>query len=297
MAKKFLPSHLDNAKKLLSEGLFLYQIAERIGFGSGCISHHLRSNGVAIPISHEAHNKINADPTPFVKAYVGGESELSISLRTGFGRNVIRRLLVESGVDIRSQSEANTIRMRRIGSSGRKSLTEASHIGAKAINSEKRRIMLERTALARCKRCGVGELEITTILRERGLPCEAQVPCGVYNIDIAVGTVAVELAKGAGSGLTKKRFPERCKYLADHGYSIFVIVFKTKESLFGNLDDVVSLLEKTYRLPPVERKHRVIRCSCERFTRTRDDKGQFSCVPSPERFSYSVREINPGDPW
>ena len=59
-------------------------------------------------------NRLQFNPGPIIRSYLDGESELSISKRTGYERCVIRRRLIEAGVIIRNGSEANRIRMSRV---------------------------------------------------------------------------------------------------------------------------------------------------------------------------------------
>jgi len=295
MSRKFLPSHLDHAKRLLAQGMTLKKMEKIVGFGPDCLSRKLREAGVAIPQIHAAWNKLAPDPAPLVAAYTGGESELAISLRTGLGRNVIRRVLVEQGIAIRTGSEANLIRMQRLSPDARKALTKASHAAVAKQPREWWQKLHAKCADRRCKRRGKGEAILEEALRRHGLPVEPQKPCGPYNLDFAVGTIAVEVVTTTPRHSANRHFAERVEYLAQHGYTVMAVQFPAKrEDVLGRqLDDVVRLIEFAYRLPPLARKHRVIRCSLERFAIFRNERGQLASIPAPERFFYTVCDFDP----
>lgn len=244
-------------------------------------------------VGGRSHNRLNFDPKPVVEAYLSGESELSISKRTGLKRIVIRRRLVEAGVAIRSISEANYIRMSKLSFKEKQALTKACNAASKDMPKEKRHQILLRAAQCRIKHIGRGEKELADALIRRGIVCDPQRPCGVYNIDLAVGTVAVELVGLPWERKAKSRFPERFKYISNCGYTLICVQFRRIEQLLRQLDDIVGIIELTYRLPPSGRKHRMIRCGSNRFARSRDKRGNFTFIPTPEAFFYSVNEIYP----
>ncbi len=64
------------------------------------------------------------------------------------------------------------------------------------------------------------------------------------------------------------------------------------DDFVGNLDDLVALIEETYRTPAARRKHWMVRCTSERFARVRNDLGQFTAVPVPIRYFNVRRELN-----
>ena len=238
-------------------------------------------------------NRLQFDPQPLIDAYVGGESELSISLRTGISRIVIRRRFIENGVAIRNGSEANRLRMSRLTFKERCALTAASHVGVKLIGKDQRRQIREKFALSRCQKRGWGEDILLERLLRLNLPAVNQTPCGIYNIDITVGTVAVELFSLPWEKQARIRFPKRFKYLADHGYTLLNVGFRRKPQFLGNIEDVIRIIQETYRLPPKERKHRMIRCGSNRFLRFKNNRGQFSVKSVPESFFYTASEIHP----
>jgi len=242
-----------------------------------------------------AHNRLEFDPKPIVEAYLGGESELAISKRVGLKRVVIRSRLVEAGVAIRGRSEAMFLRMSKTTFKQRQELTAKSHVGRGLMSSDSKRLMLERTAAARCKRRGFNEAPFADALNLRGLPVDEQTPCGPYNIDITVGTVAVELFTLPHERFAKARFPERFKFLADRGYTLLAFCFhhRDPQSFLTQLDEMVRIVDETYRLPSPSRKHRMIRCGVNRFTRFQNDLGQFAVKSASETFFYTATELHP----
>lgn len=205
------------------------------------------------------------------------------------------RRIVDAGGTTRSQSEANLVRMKREGVEGRKRLTKSANEKRRGSRVTPREAL--NKAAARNQQIGYGEVETIAALSAQKMPTDPQRPCGKYNIDVAVGPVAVELMTSANSyTMSKRRFRKRLKYLTDQGYCVVVVVFRFNrlDALIGNLDDVVAFVKRAYRSPSVRRKHWMIRCRSERFSRVRNDLGQLTAVPMPVRFSNTVSELDAG---
>jgi hypothetical protein len=231
------------------------------------------------------------------RSYLEGESLLSLSKRLGISRGALAHHL---DVPLRNGSEANVIRMAREGEDGRRKLVEAAHkarTGSKASLEEK----LNR-ANARGNNRGHGEAELLAALQPVPTDAErmfwptpeSQYPCGVYNIDIAVRTVAVELMKLPVSGrLNSPAFLERAKYLRNEGYCVIIVLFKSVEMLLGSLDHIVAFIERADCEPAVHGKDWMIRCGAE-FSSTRGlQNHERAGKITPVRFFHTVSEWYP----
>ena len=177
----------------------------------------------------------------------------------------------------------------------RKALTAASHIGCRNISRAKRDRMLVSIAACKCKKVGSCEIEMANALLASRLPVETQFPCGKYNIDIAVGTVAVELFTRPHERLARMRFQERFKYLVDSGYSMVYINFywANKQEVLGQINELVRFIETSYRLPSASRKHWMVRCGTKRPSVLRDKFGKRTSIWAPKAFYYTTTEIYP----
>lgn len=284
--------NIDHAIKLLDSGMTLKEASKIVGFHPDNLSKRLMAFGIDTDrrAGRPSHNRLNFDPKPIVKAYESGESELSISKRLGIERVVIHRRLIEAGVHIRSGSEANFLRFQRSTEAERKAITLAARRAAFKAGVYDR--LPSFAAQKKVKRIGAGEKEMLEKLRERGLAPIAQRPEGFYNIDICVGSVAVEVASYPLVGFMLKKMGSRIKYLSGKGYTVIYVCFKRLNQLLAQIDEVVSLIEESYRLPAKARKHLMIRCGSNRFTRVKNDRGQFSCIPTAEEFFNSISEID-----
>src|ERR1700676_1027544 len=192
------------------------------------------------------------DPSEAIIAFQAGESILSISRRLGVGRGVISQRLIEAGVDLRTRSQAAYVRMAQT------EFEDRRRLGAKARDARKERGAglheQLKAALTRSRLVGRGEAELIEVCRSRNIPAEGQWPCGIYNIDVAIGPVAVELISASNYRSRLPGFVERAKYLRDCGYSLIVVVFIRTGDVSPSFDDVVALAQRTYCLPSADRK-------------------------------------------
>lgn len=228
------------------------------------------------------------------RQHEAGMSVLKLARMHGVERVMIIPRIIAAGGEVRGRSAANRVRMNREGVEGRKRLTEAAHEARRGTKVPEDELL--RRASTKNKLRGLGEKVLIEALEFRGLPTEAQRPCGKYNIDVAVGAaVAVELVTQGNFRLRSPRFAERFKYLTNQGYNVIFVTFRHDwlRAMIGNLDDVLALVELVYRYPPARRKHWMIRCSLERFARVRNERGQIAAIPTPIRFFNFVRELHP----
>jgi very-short-patch-repair endonuclease len=81
---------------------------------------------------------------------------------------------------------------------------------------------------------------------------------GPYNIDIAIGTVAVEILDSAGRGSRQAYQVQRSKYLGDRGWHVYVIR-PTKRGITPRvLDDLRSFVDQACRNPAMPCQYRVV---------------------------------------
>lgn len=293
MPRKIDDSRIDHAAKLFADGLTLKEISGEVGINPDLIGKRLRERGIDTTTNHRsrpASNRLDVDVPAIVAAYVSGESELSIAKRTGLTRIVIRRRLVEAGVDTRDGSEANKLRMARLSTEERKALASKAHdaVRGKARSEEE----LARRADARTRLIGFGEPELIYAIHAAGMSAEGQMPCGRYNIDVTTGNVAVEVCAAETRRLSDPKFRKRIEYIRDAGYTVVLIFFRELPFLIANMDQVVAFLDGLRRHPATSSKHWVVRCGVERFARVRNEKGQLAAVPVPERPFHIISELD-----
>lgn len=161
-------------------------------------------------------------PQEAVDAYVAGESVLSLARRFGISRPAIVRNLRKAGVPIRGGSEAGLIRASRLTPIERQLQACAAHAAKRGKpESEEQR---ERVALAREKaRTSMSdiELQITAHLWADDIDVVPQKAEGRYNIDLAIGDLAVEVLGGAWH--TSKRHADRTAFLLSRGWRVLFL--------------------------------------------------------------------------
>ncbi len=112
-------------------------------------------------------------------------------------------------------------------------------------------------------RIGEGEKLFAELLAERGIATESQKPVGKYNLDLACFPVAVEIHSTPAHPLTLERNRKRMMYLRKRGWRVLFIWLNTRLGdviLPRDADEAVRFIKCARTLPPMYRKHWVIRC-------------------------------------
>ena len=197
------PEYLSDALKGVRTTADIPVFAERLGVSATGLAKALRRHGLIIPNGPDSKERKQLPDKQIALAYVAGLSELELAKEHGVSRPAIRRRLIEQGVEIRGGSSANLESAKRLSPEFRKKRAEAAHAslrGKKRSHDE----LIRRSIAGQHVQCrvGKGEDELYEILIHAGLDARRQVPCDIYNIDTAVGNVAVEMKygiNGAGS--------------------------------------------------------------------------------------------------
>lgn len=292
MPRPRIPIDLDHAARLRGEGKTLKEIAEGLNVPVGRVWGAHRAGLIDLGPRIPRGQKFTFDNAEILRRHEAGESVLALARSYDVARDVIFQRILDAGGVPRGRSEADKVRMNREGEEGRQRLTHAAHKARRESKATLQEVL--KRANARSTMKGHGEEELETELRKRGYFPEPQWPCGRYNIDIALGPIAVELLNLPTGYFRDPKTPHRMKYLRDNGYCVILVLFKGREVLVENLDDVIAFIEKAYRSPSLRRKHWMIRCGCERFARGRNNLGQITAVKVPVRFFNSISEWDSG---
>jgi Helix-turn-helix domain len=165
------------------------------------------------------------DANDLVQRYVAGESEKALAEAFGVSRQPIRRLLIESGVPIRGRSEAMYARMANTSPEDRAKLSDAAHAAVRGV-PKSAEFLLARAAGVERRGASYGNVSaaeqiLMKTLEAQGLKVTPQKAIGPYNVDLATGTVAVEVF-GGGWHRTKSH-GERLRYILDAGWDMIYI--------------------------------------------------------------------------
>lgn len=296
MSKKFTESHFAHAAKAVSEGKRLIQIAKEIGFSADIISKHLRKRGIEIPIYRRTGDRIQLPEDEIVTMYQGGQSEQAIAKHFNVARHAIRRRLERAGIKMRGIQEAQLLRFAQASEEARKAITKAANLAVTGItwpHNERVRWAQSREQTGKVGRFGKGEAEFATYLTQLGIDFVRQKAVDVYNVDFAVGPVAVELTCGTlkyrgGNAVENKRI----KKLLECGYNPICVEFSDEGAICPLfMDQIISLVEKARGLPPFKREYWVIRCRTTHCAVVRNELGQFSRVETPIQLHWEWKIV------
>lgn len=281
-------SLLDHARELMISGLTLKEAAAAIGRTPDRVSVLLRERGFVIPRhKRPAHNAREYPRDMVAKLHADGWSVKKMAQHFGVSRATVRNQLVSDGVKPRNRSEAMTVRMTNASAEERKQLTEAAH-AARRGQSDTEECKVRR-AQVRSRLVGPGERLVANALREAGIEFDAQAPVHIYNIDLLVGSVAVEPRCGTMNPMNDTERARRTMDLFDRGIRTFWVTYSKVSALAGCLEYVLADLDKMRGDPAFGRPYRVVWCGVENFTRVRNKHGQFAVEPAPVRYTYRAR--------
>lgn len=216
------------------------------------------------------YKRPDIDTDDVIRRYVAGESELSIARSYGANRESIQRRLRKAGVTRRSGSEANLLRMGRMTADERRANAAAANAAARnRVVSDAERARRAQTVYDSGTTRWVSpyEVQLTGMLQQRGVECKPQFPVGKYNIDIACGSVAVEVHRHSGQPHRRPILRERIEYLINNGWSVmYVWVSPHPTSTFCTITDdcadkVTAFVEESNRSPSARGQYRVVRGS------------------------------------
>lgn len=235
------------AAEMYESGLSTKVCAKRIGchketlrkkFNEIGISMRDRSSGIT------PHNKINNLPELSIcNDYICGVSENSLSKKHSVSRNVIRRILTNNKVAIRSQSESEVEKWKRMNQEQRDNQVRNAHasmIDYKPTDDTKHKIAISREINTPDWFIGFGEKEFLNKLNDIGVSYFYQKAIMSYNIDFLIDGIAYELTAQIGRNVkSKKPLITRAKSLYDCGIKTLAIEFKSIDELISNIKRIL----------------------------------------------------------
>lgn len=221
---------------------------------------------MAAPIWH------TLDAENLSKRYLAGESLDSIADDIGVNRQTLTRALERYGIEIRTAQWGWNQRRR-----GQKAGATELHRKAQW----KQRTLIKE---------GAGERLLGSWLVEMGFPYTPQLAVGPYNLDLAVGNIAVEVHMASRQPSSSPGTRKRIEYLLNHDWSVIYIWishshFLTEAAAY----EVVALDYRLSRLPSGGREYRVVRGDGEFFSTIQYEPHQVAVVPMPVRSPNSPR--------
>lgn len=161
-----------------------------------------------------------------IRCYLDGESINALSKTFNVSRNVIDKRLKMSGIILRTQSEAESVKWANMTTSQRLNQVRSAHDATrgKPIPIEaiiKRAKTLEINPI----NVSIKEIRFRQMLYERGIHTVAQKAVGPYNIDLATHNIAIEIYGGNWHwyGRHLARIEKRFRYILNAGWFIYVL--------------------------------------------------------------------------
>lgn len=272
---------LDPAKLDYAIGLYLAgEPVAKIQSASGVSLSRLHRERVArgIPPRGKA---LPADQ--IVTAYSAGASEYALARQYGVSRGPIARILREAGVERRTMSEAGLVRNEHLSPAERKQQTVAANRAARMrrapqIQKARRALAIEGSG----KADSYGEVELGRWLRERGEEVTHQRAVGVYNVDLAILPIAVEVL-GGGWHSVKTSHSERTPYILDEGWHLVMVWDHEGRSALrpGAADYLVTFAQEVRRNPPATCQYRVVTGQGQVLAACGREDDEFPLVPPP----------------
>lgn len=276
-------------------------LAKAFRTSSGTVSERLRQAGVDMRPEggRRGERQVAVDSAAIVSRYLAGESEKALADALGTNRTVIRNRLLDADIQPRGRSESMYLRMSQASPEERARLASAAHdsVRGKPKTPEfliARAIGVERQGAAHGN-ASPAELMLASMLRDAGVPIIHQKAIGPYNVDLAVGSVAVEVLGGGWH--RAKLHGERLRYLLDAGWDvIYVWVNALRYPLGpGAGQYVVAHCEFRDRNPSAPRCYRVIRGGGEFVAEGSSDGDDIPDVlPVTNRPDVHPAEVEPG---
>lgn len=289
MTRKIPDSLIDHAAELVRNGSTIAEAASNIGISYGCLLGKLKQIGVK-PVSRKRSSpqKLDLPVEQVCSMYQDGKSENAIANHFGVSRNVIRKRITEAGISPRTQSEAEKLKWAQMGEQARANQVKHAHNAVRGMTkseSAKEAMALTRELVKYDHLIGIGEVEFSDLLNDRGIDHVHQKAIKFYNVDFAIGKVAVEFTADCGryTAFNPKEI-KRAKHLLECGYHVVAVEFDCIESMINCADYIISQIEIANSLDASISEYWVIRCRRKDYAISTNDLGQFTSKPAPVEF-------------
>jgi very-short-patch-repair endonuclease len=188
------------------------------------------------------------DADDLCKRYALGEGAEPLAIEAGTSSQTLKKALTERGIAWRGRSEANKVRLERLGPEGRQRITKAAHdaVRGKKFSPELIRKMFIARAkvLQRGDSPAIGKLEKKLLrkLRREGFDPIPQQAVETYNLDFGMFPIAVEVYRSTGSPLSFIKGRQRAEKLAELGWTTVYVWLNRSDALsIRVMDQIVSL--------------------------------------------------------
>lgn len=296
MARKLTDETILDAQRLNAEGMTMKEVAAALGHTDDGLRNRMRAMGIKPVVHKRKAKRLDLPVDKIASMYQDGYSENAIAKHFGVARTAVRPRLIDAGITPRSQGESELLKWSKMTEEQRANQVKSAHAACIGVTKS----FEHRVAIAKAREkavadhhIGVGEPEFKEFLSSRGIPFIYQKAVDTYNLDFAIGSVAVELTSVTGRYRgDKEHLNKRTVNLLERGYKTLGVEFDCAESLMACAEYVVATVQEMNGLESFGREYWVIRCRRQDTTVIKNDVGQFAAVKTPVEYVKSRRSIN-----
>lgn len=287
MTRKTDSSLINKSIQLVRDGFSVSTACKETGISISVLRRAIKQFEVKTPESI-AKEKLDSISKDMISMYQNGESENSVAKHFNVSRNVVRRYIKEFEIKPRTQSEAEALKWSKMTEEQRNAQVKPAHDsvrGVKKTEAAKIALAKARERIKYNSLIGPGEIELVQLLNDRGIKNVHQKAIKFYNVDIAVGNIAVELTldRSRYTSFNPKEI-KRAKNLLECGYYTLAVQFDKESTLIACGDDIIAAIDEMSRLEPFTSEYWVVSCRSQDYTITKNNLGQFSREQSPVKF-------------
>lgn len=235
-----------------------------------------------IEVSPDLRDWLEADSRRIraLQLYLSDErpSVLSISKTIGYSRASITDVLDRCGVTRRSASDAQRIRMSRLSPEERRALASAAHDTVRTGGVDFHSAAVKQARAKQRTGSKIGAYEAEFAERIADLKPIQQAAVDVYNVDIMIGSLAVEIDSQLAIPHHVPKTVRRIENLLRRGMSTVYIRCSTDPPADGAEAYVRALFDRICSNPSTKPEHRMIRRDGQLLSAHRLDGDQLSCV-------------------
>lgn len=202
------------------------------------------------------------DELEIVNQYKAGLSCLACAKKFDRSRSFINHVLLYHGIELRNGSEANVLRFKHQTTEDRRKITAKANKVMRSLPKSFHVKSSKKQAEAKAKslsKVGQHELEYAAYFKKHGFSCAPQKPFGAYNIDIAVGSVAVEIHVNSNHPHRHSFYSKRIVDLLKGGLSVLYVKVTSKGVNAFGLNQALAHLKELSSHPAGSCQYRVIR--------------------------------------
>lgn len=218
-----------------------------------------------------------------IEMFNSGKSVKAIADHFGCSRTVIQHRFRKAGITVRNRSEGMYARMAETSIEDRRKLVNGANNGMRNSSFQDRMRRLCLSAIGKQRSLSeVGILEEFVAEKLAFFDPIMQLAFGPYNIDIAIGSVAIEIHSCSSHPHSRINHRQRLKNLLKAGYTV-VYVKPSKKTIINDaaINQLISVCEFARSNKAIRGKYWVIRGTGEGIAIGTLDGNDLSVVETP----------------